>query len=500
LIFSISFVQFPYVGLPVQSDRWNPEYKVCSIRNLVEESIGIVFVHAKKGNIEFAYVLDSSCPKEATTDAARVMQVLVNLISNSIKNTEQGSIVVRVTCSGPEMLQFEVRDTGIGVLPEHQPSLFKKFCRIPNKFNEHLGGVGLGLAICKKVTHKLGGHIWLESTGVPGEGTKVTFTISVSEPRSVSPPPHRIGTSLLIATSAPLREQLTEQFNFLGLTVAHTNTIEEALDEGRRPSKPFCAILIDPDRAGLNWNDPKTQTRLDELGLLGPVTIMVSQTLSPMEADLVETPVVLKPIRLSVLRSIVNKCKPELDDDSEAIPTTLKNMHPLAKSSSSAYPTESRQLDSRCRRSSSLGDGTSVLNFDGLKVLIVEDNLVVQRVFKTLFTKVGAAKISIANTGVQALEVLQADPSSADVIMMDINMPEMDGVTCTGQIISEYGKGAYWIIGVSAASLEETQTYLKAGMDDFLSKPVKMDAIQGALARFHASRAKRATSMDSARQ
>lgn len=482
-------------------ESWHPDYKPCVLRNLVEEAITVVFAHQKlTSNIEMAYVLERGCPREVLMDATRIMQVLVNLIHNAVKNTETGSIVIRVRSARQE-LHFSVKDTGIGIPPHLQGRLFKKFAQIENRLNSQCGGVGLGLAICRKIVEKLSGRIWIYSSGVPGEGSEVSFCLPEIAPHAATLPPASSGTVLLVDISKELLLQLVEQFDSLGIRtipMQKMSSVGRFIDSGSADSSSVILILIDASRASSNYQDIGFRQQVEELNQRAPVRLLIPHDLPPTDFELLgDLPVLAKPIRLSFLLGILqafeggsnlpgeSQCagSTSVVEDSAAEPFALGPDLPLSSSSSSLSSLSSSREESVLlpapRKLPSLDRSTSMPS-----VLVVEDHVVIQRVFKTLLSKLGVTTIALADTGVKALEVLARDPSKFQFILMDINMPEMDGVTCTGRIISEYGQGAYHIVGVSAASSEEAQNYLRSGMDDFVAKPAKLADLKAAIEKY----------------
>lgn len=509
----------------MQIETWKPEIKPMILRNVIEEAICMVYPHAKKKEkLDICYFLDESVPREIESDPNRLTQVLINLLHNAVKHTDEGWIAVRVTHDPQSKeLNFSVKDTGTGIPPALQQSLFKKFTQLGSQqARRGQSGLGLGLAICRKVIQKLGGKIWVESTGIVGEGCDFKFTIQYS---GVPKMPERleIKKNVVLVTASPvLRDQITEQFRAIGMKVQTLNQVDSTLLELLKQREPHIAAALIDVRA------PGAESLTDSLNSLGPKSDHISSRLTMIACQanpsVLETvgnlQLLLKPIRLSFLEDLVSSDSDRhittvhsIDSLPEASYTTgnatgksststhhtsptetplVRHVFPPVVSSSSSEGSRFSDVGKRhgsdpasTRPSPPHADPTSV------SILIAEDNIVIQRVFKTLLTKLGVQSISFAETGVQALDILHKAPKSIELIIMDINMPEMDGVTCTRRIRSEYGKGAYYIVGVSAASTEQKEDYLLAGMDDFITKPAKLVDLQNALQRYFEKRARR---------
>ena len=395
----------------------------------------------------------------------RLRQVLVNLLSNGVKFTDQGEVVVEVDVSlaaekpppGMVMLHFQVRDTGIGISEEHRDRLFRSFSQIDASISRKYGGTGLGLSICKKLVELMGGRIWVDSS--PGVGSTFHFTVAVepvpgkatvesAEARSL------VGVRVLVVDdNATNRRILSAQVRAWGMEPVLASSGEEALALLRR-EPPFALAILDgamPEMSGV-----QLAARLREHPALRhlPFILLTSTTDLDMKreaARLGAASVLTKPVKQSHLY--------------EAI---------LAVVAGQAVP--SRRGVARAEIDATLGVQVP------LRLLLAEDNVINQKVALMLLRRLGYRADVVAN-GREVLEAIRR--RTYDVILMDVQMPEMDGLETTRKLRELHAdKPRPRIIAMTANVMEgDRQRCIEAGMDDYLGKPLRIGEIIEALRR-----------------
>ena len=424
----------------------------------VEESVQLVAPKAQEKGLELTYVVEDSVPASLVGDAARVRQILLNLLSNAIKFTPAGEVDVVVSATPLEdrrhEVHFAVRDTGIGIAPDRFDRLFQSFSQVDASTTRRYGGTGLGLAISKRLAELMGGRIWAESE--VGKGSTFYFTIAAeaapSEPAAPSPDVASVlaGKRILIVddnrTNRRILQLLVEKW---GLKARETESPAQAL-EWIRQGDPYDLALLDYQMPGMDGVALARAIR--ELpGSRSPALILLSsigQTLAlgPDEASFAA--VLSKPVRLSTLQDRLCEILGG-SPDAAALP-----------SGSSA--------DQRAG--------------GPLRILVAEDNPANQQVAVRLLERLGH-RADLAASGREVLERLSG--SAYDAILMDVQMPEMDGLEATRAICARWPAGVRpRIIAMTAEAMEgDRQACLAAGMDDYLVKPVRLDRLDRALAQ-----------------
>ncbi|MCE3261866.1 MAG: hypothetical protein K0R43_945 [Pseudoduganella sp.] len=415
----------------------------------------IMSVNAGEKHLELAIGVEPNVPRVLIGDALRLQQVLVNLTSNAIKFTAQGEVSVKVECEANGenrvLLRFIVRDTGIGISREQQNNLFAPFVQADESVTRKFGGTGLGLVICQRLVELLGGRIELDSQ--PERGS--TFTVTL--PFGVAPPdqkPVAAGHSaralrvLVVDDYFTSRVYLSKTLQAWGWSVDAVSTCEEAqrmLDLGAQRALPYDVVLAD-------WSmPPQDQERIEAMRHgrqpAIPVILMVSayERSKMLEADADRKGLVTKPVTASALFDTVHEV---LDDADAAIV---------------------RQ------------EAPPELRLAG-RLLLVEDNVMNQLVAVGVLERAGAT-IDVANNGEEAVNMLRAAPDAYRMVLMDVQMPVMDGYTATRIIRQELGLKLP-VIAMTAGVMEsERADCMAAGMDDFIPKPLDIDEMMQTLAR-----------------
>jgi PAS domain S-box-containing protein len=440
----------------IEAGKLELELRPFDLRECIEGSLELVAVAASEKGLDLAYELDPQVPSALIGDAPRLRQVLINLLNNAVKFTEQGEVVlsIKVAASLPSRLHFAVRDTGIGIPDDRVGDLFESFSQVDASTTRQYGGTGLGLAISKRLSELMGGSMWVKSR--VGEGSTFNFTIladtAPSKARNFEKgaAPRLEGKRILIVDdNATNRRILVQQTASWGMTARETGSPTQALQWIRR-GDAFDVAILDmhmPEMDGLMLARQLRQER-DAHALPLLMLTSLGQRESALDVDLVAH--LTKPIRPSQLYDALLDVFGEQPQRLEDVPSD--------------------------------GDAGGP-ELAPLRILVAEDNSINQKLIVSLLGKIGY-QADLAGNGVEALEALDRRPY--DVVLMDVQMPEMDGLDTTRHIHERYsGRARPYIIAATANAMqEERQACFDAGMDDYLSKPIRMDELIAALKRF----------------
>jgi signal transduction histidine kinase/DNA-binding response OmpR family regulator len=421
--------------------------------------------HAK--GLELLLRIDSDVPDMVRGDSGRLRQILTNLLSNAIKFTSDGEVVVAVSSTpddrGGWISRFGVSDTGIGVNPAEIPRLFESFSQADSSTTRRFGGSGLGLAISKHLSELMGGGIGADSS--PGSGSTFWFTVRLGQPVARRAPGQEAARALqhlrvlVVDDNATNREILTLQLGGWGASVSSAEggvAALELLTAATADAAPFDLVLLDFNMPGLDGVDLARAIKADPALRAASLMLLTS---SDLVAGFEQAGIALalrKPVRASKLYHAIT----ELMGGSE---------RPAA--CNPAPPREGPQPRTRPAAS-------------GERILLVEDNEVNQLVAVRMLEKEGFSAV-VANHGREALEALAKDAFAA--VLMDCQMPEMDGYEATAEIRRlEHAAGGgkhTTIIAMTANTMQgDRERCLAAGMDDYLSKPLRSQALKDALA------------------
>ena len=434
----------------------------------IEEALELVAPKAREKGIEIAYRIMGDLPFCFVGDMARFRQILVNLFSNGVKFTEHGEVLLTVSGSPRESelfeLHFAVKDTGIGIPPELQNKLFQSFSQVDASTTRRFGGTGLGLVISRRLCELMGGRMWVESSGVPGEGTTFHFTIVLAiAPQQAMPLNEKDLTILknrrvlIVDDSTANRDILTLHTSRWFMQPTAVASGREALERINR-GENFDLIVLDmqmPEMDGRMLAEAIKNTpagRKIPLVLLASIGLRITDTECNLFSARLSKPI--KTLRLrDTLVSVLQGTQPE---------KVLPVQPPTG--ASSAPPTHP------------------------IRVLLAEDNLVNQKVALKMLSKLGYRADVVAN-GREVLDSLYG--IAYNVILMDCQMPEMDGYEATRQIRlrqQERRLHPIYVIAMTAHALQgDREQCLAAGMDDYLAKPVRTNELQAALDRAWAS-------------
>ena len=446
----------------VESGRLQLDPIEFNLYNCVGETMKALALRAHQKGLELAYDMKPDVPQEVIGDPGRVRQVLVNLVGNAIKFTETGEVLVEVETLGSkdgwEELHFKVADTGIGI-PEHKHKLlFQAFSQADSGTTRKYGGSGLGLAICARLVELMQGKIWLESAA--GHGSTFHFTVRMARAperalRSPIPEGQLKGISVLIADdNSTNRRILSSLARGWGMRVTAVESGQAALAENEaatRDGVPFRVIVLDacmPRMDGFQVVEQLRQT--DKNG--HTAILMLTSAGRPGEAA-----------RCRQLGIAAYLLKPVLKADLYAAILTV-----LGTQQTSAPQLVTRHTLRESSRK--------------LRVLVAEDNAVNQALIVRVLAKLGHASV-VATNGKEALSL--ACSQRFDLVFMDVQMPEMDGLAATEAIRqAEKATGLHLpIIAMTAYAMKgDRERCLQAGMDGYLAKPVRFSDIEAVLA------------------
>jgi signal transduction histidine kinase/CheY-like chemotaxis protein len=428
------------------------------LHSVVKDVLRSLALPAHQKGLELTVHIAPNVPGDLTGDPIRLGQVLINLVGNAIKFTEHGEVCVDVSAeavvNGRAWLQFSIRDTGIGIALDQQEALFQEFQQAQTSGKRLYGGTGLGLAVSKSIVTLMGGTIGLKS--LPGEGTTLTFNApfevsSRSQPVPPIPSEEDLdGMPILIiddnATSRSILFEITRQWK---MKPHLCDTGESGLAELLRAASegtPYHLLLLDEQMPGMDGMEVLDRIRRNPSLKIAVVMMLTASDQVNSAArcrELGAETYVIKPVSTSDLLASIRLAI--------GVP---------APASSISLPVAG--ISPSCQ---------------SLRVLLVEDNRVNQRVAMTMLRKMGH-QVELATNGLEAVE--QWRQSDFDLILMDVQMPVMTGLQATMQIRREEATGAHVpIVAMTASAMsEERDRCLAAGMDDFISKPVSYQVIQ----------------------
>jgi CheY-like chemotaxis protein len=436
----------------IESGRMELESRAFNVRDCVEEALDLFAAQIRVKGLEAVYQVASNVPSNLIGDAMRLRQILVNLIGNAIKFTPQGEIAIHVESKGQEpngyQLLFSVVDTGIGISEEGIEKLFKAFQQVDTSTTRRYGGTGLGLVISKRLAEFMGGKIWVQS--VPGSGS--TFFFSVTLPASDIPvPAHQspkpgvlLARSVLIVDdNATNRGILEIQSRMWGMKSFSASSGAAALQ--KMAEQNFDVILLDfqmPEMDGV------TLAREIRRHSQTPLILLSSsgETITGKDAQLFQNQI-SKPIKHSslfnALLDILGTVPRHSAHAEKKFDSTMAIKHPL-------------------------------------RILLAEDNPVNQQVGLLMLARLGYTA-DLAMDGQQALDAAERTPY--DLILMDIQMPNMNGIDAARLIREKQGEARPSIFALTAEALEgDKHRFLGLGFDGYLSKPLQTQMLQEALA------------------
>ncbi|MBL8385978.1 MAG: GAF domain-containing protein [Burkholderiales bacterium] len=446
----------------IEAGRMDIEAHPFDLRECVESALDLIGARAAEKHLDIAYVFEGEVPAALLGDVTRLRQILLNLLSNSVKFTEKGEVVLTVKVEGDEptgggrMLHFTVRDTGIGLSEAGLSRLFQKFSQADSGTTRKYGGTGLGLAISKLLAELMGGTMWAESAG-PGQGSTFHFTMRAmptelpqgSRREFIGQQPQLAGKRILVVDdNATNRRILALQTARWGMAVEDTEFPVQALEMLKAKSHDLA--IVDMHMPGMDGTMLARAIR--EAGHTLPLVLFSS--LGRKEAtDSTFAATLAKPLRQSQLfDTLVGLLAHEAD---------------AAPRPAVALPKPRVDAGMAARHP--------------LRILLAEDNVVNQKLALRLLQQMGY-RADVAGNGIEAIECVARQPY--DVVLMDVQMPEMDGLEASRRIVSRWPDATNRprIVAMTANAMQgDREECLAAGMDAYVTKPIRVEALVQAL-------------------
>ncbi|MCD9016713.1 hybrid sensor histidine kinase/response regulator [Parachryseolinea silvisoli] len=434
----------------IESGKMELEEKDFDLRTCIEEVLDVFATKAVKVGLDLIYEIDYNVPSQIIGDVVRLRQIILNLVSNAVKFTHKGEVFVGVHLLHAQghaiELGFEVRDTGIGIPKDKINQLFKAFSQVDSSTTRKYGGTGLGLVICEKLVGLMGGKILVES--VADQGTTFTFTIraTVSQESSRTYVHHHLanieGRKILVVddnfTNRSIFKNQLEQWKLIPTLAVSGAEALEILSQ----VADFDLVLSDMQMPEMDGIDLARQIRRKQKGL--PI-ILLSSVGDDKTKEYTElfASVLTKPVKQAMLfKHIVAQLNPQKGKTMVEETTSKKK---LSTDFARQYP---------------------------LRILVTEDNPVNQKLAERILTKLGYSPDQALN-GQEALNAL--DAKIYDVVLMDVQMPVMDGLEATRRIRLRTDSQPLIVAMTANAMQGDREICLQAGMDDYISKPIKLE-------------------------
>jgi PAS domain S-box-containing protein len=461
----------------IESGKLDLEWHPFDLRDSIEESLDLLATKASEKNLNLAYTIDSQVPGTIVGDSTRLRQIFVNLINNAVKFTQLGEIVVSVSArplleeelwdasSGYQSshsssplyeLHCVVEDTGIGISKDKMGVLFQSFTQVDASTTRLFGGTGLGLAISKRLAEMMGGTMWVESE--LGKGSKFHFTIkAAAAPSQVqiylksSQPELKERRLLIVDDNSTNRRILELQAESWGMKPCVAGSGQQALEWMLRGDL-FDVAILDMQMPDMDGMQLATEIRKMRTKAELPLIMLTSVGKRGREDQEENFSIFLtKPIKPSQLY--------------DALIGLLTG-----------------KASRRVRQLSSKRGFTALSHQNPLKILLVEDNVVNQKVALRILERMGY-RADVAGNGIEAIQALERQ--HYDVALMDVQMPDMDGLTATREICRRWSRDERpRIIAMTANAMQgDREECMAAGMDDYLSKPVDTEELIEALER-----------------
>jgi signal transduction histidine kinase/CheY-like chemotaxis protein len=433
------------------------------IGTCIEETLDLFAIQADQKNIDLVYWIDEKVPQVVMADATRLRQVLVNLVGNAIKFTERGEIQIRVSKAsernGKVEVLFSVRDSGIGIPPDRIHKLFKPFSQVDSSSTRKYGGTGLGLAICARAVALLGGTIWVESTS--GEGSTFSFTI-IASGHSIDPQEQNLCLPLINKTKKAIiiddnktcRQTLEDLLVEWGFVVRSAATVEDALSFLAK-KEIFDIVVAEQtptDYTGVHMREAicKATGRSDIAFIILALRAKRDQ-IAKRKNEILQ--VVLKPVRHGILYDTLSALVNQLPGE------------PFSTSAAQVAPQKRVMLPP-------------------MNILIVDDNTINQKLIMRILKILGEGA-DIVNNGAEALDAVLK--KKYDIVLMDIQMPIMDGYEATRRIRTDVPReNQPIIIAMTANALQgDQEKCIDIGMNDYMSKPILVDEVKRMMKKWY---------------
>jgi len=421
------------------------------LRKCIEEVMDLFAGKAAQLKLDLVYQIDNKIPVQIIGDSLRIRQVLINIIGNALKFTSEGEVFVQVALlqqSGSNCkIEFRVKDTGIGIPKEKLSRLFKAFSQVDSSITRKYGGTGLGLVICERLVNLMGGEISVESE--PGHGTTFCFTVEVeegAESKRTYVQNNLVGIEgrrvLVVddnATNLRILNTQLEQWKLKTILARSASEALQILDQGQG----FDLMITDMEMPGMNGVTLAREVKEKNLPL--PIILLSSMgDESKKKYPDLFVAILTKPVKQQYLWEVV--CK-ELRNQKSDFVEVEKPAKVLNENFAAENP---------------------------LDILIAEDNLINQKLILKVLNKLGYSP-QLANNGKEAIEMMQV--AMYEVVLMDVQMPEMDGLEATRLIRRQMAYQPLIIAMTANATAEDRDECINAGMDYYISKPVNLEEL-----------------------
>jgi signal transduction histidine kinase/CheY-like chemotaxis protein len=430
----------------IEAGHTELEQQDFDLSQCIEGTLDLMVSKAAERDIELVYEVDGNVPAVIRGDAGRLRQILLNLLSNAVKFTHRGEICVSMTATALEQgyeICISVRDTGIGIAADKLEQIFHEFTQADASTTRQYGGTGLGLTISRKLSELMGGRMWAQS--VPDQGSTFFFTLLTpvaKQIRTIRADQRVFDVKnrevIIVDDNETNLKILSAQLIRWGLTPVIFNTPHAALESivsGREYVLMISDMQMPKMDGAMLIREVRTHRNTTEL----PIIVLTSLGLDRPDDALDISSYLTKPVKPAQLYQNISNI---LQGDDGNYAAVVSKVHAQAAASP-------------------------------LNILVVEDNLLNQKVALRMLEKLGY-QADLARDGMEALEMAQKN--EYDIILMDIQMPRMDGLAATEELIKRFGNGKRpLIIGMTAhAANEERDCGLAAGMDDYLTKPIQL--------------------------
>lgn len=464
----------------IEAGKLELELKHTNMEKVAVEALDIVKYQAAQSGLELILNFKPAARREAIADGLRLKQILVNLLSNAVKFTEKGTIELFVgmeqIAAGKARFNFEVRDTGIGISPENQAKLFQAFSQADNSITRKFGGTGLGLIISNLLAKEMGSSIDLESQ--PGVGSCFSFSIETPLAEAKPAPPasrlRGVCAGLLVGSAlyVPLSETLTDAAGMRTVRISSDKELQEFMQR-----EPGGLLICDYQQAS---QDPAFFNLLKKN--------LPAESGKKFQVQY-RTLILYQPLQEMDLQQEMQEINLRYKIAKPIAPTPLFEL--LGNMVASQAPSSPAKQNGRTPMFTSIfTDDTATVNQEKtasgktFKILISEDVEMNLTLVSTMLKKLlPSVKLFKAENGLEAVEITRRE--QLDLILMDIQMPEMDGLTATQKIRAQQNNQSTPIVALTAGVVkEERERCINAGMDDYLSKPIDNKQLKRVLRSF----------------
>jgi PAS domain S-box-containing protein len=432
----------------IESGKLDLEKHPFELNECIESIIDIFSPRLYEKNLNFNYIIEPNVPATIIGDLTRLRQALINFVGNAIKFTHVGSITVRFRINreiNPEQVEIEcsIQDTGIGISEDRLHLLFKPFSQVDSSTTRKYGGTGLGLAICAKLAELMGGKCWVQSA--PNKGSTFYFSFIAGKKQTTI---KRYPSKIALAIGSALLQEALEAYLATRVEEYFIVSADQLSDTLANPK--FNVLLI--DQVFLMKNREKVEPFLSATNL--PKALIINSNLSPAfsgQAPVKFTYTLNFPLKLSAVENILREISAAKDGAANPLPGFNEATETLVTT----------EMD--------------------LAILVAEDNPINQKLIERILSKAGFRNIKVVENGKLAVEQALCHPF--DLILMDIQMPEIDGLAAARQITSYYKETKNtmppFIIAMTANVMpSDKEDCLNAGMDDYISKPIRLEEVQ----------------------